>query len=194
MSKALILACSPRKNGNSDCLAQWAGDTARKKGYLIDIIYLRNYSFSSCLACGACNKDGICHVKDELVSIYLEILAAEKVFVAAPIFFQSLGGLAKSMIDRMQCFWAAQNVLGKNIITDTQLAQKRRLYAILCAATDLKDTFYCAEKVLRIFGKTIEAPYHGGIFIPSVDEKGAVKNSQEIKEQVIEQLEEFFSN
>jgi hypothetical protein len=190
---ALILACSPRKNGNSDCLAQWTGDIAQKKGYLVDIIYLRNYNFRPCLACGACNKDGVCHVNDELKSIYPKILAAEKLFIAAPIFFQSLGGLAKSMIDRMQCFWAAQNILHQKVITDPQLAQKRRLYPILCAATNLKDTFSCAEKTLKFFGKTIEAQYHEGIFIPGVDEKGAV-NNQKIKELVFEQLEQFFAN
>jgi len=191
MKSVLIIASSPRKNGNTDHLAQWAANIAQQKGYLSEIIYLRNLNFSSCIACGACIKDGQCHVMDDLQKIYPKITNSEKIVFAAPIFFQSLGALPKALIDRTQCYWATHYYLHKKVVTNDVLREKRELYALLCGATNLQDTFNCAEKTLRIFASTIEAKYAGGSFFPGIDEKGAIEKNTQAKNQLASALDLF---
>ena len=193
MPKLLIIACSPRRQGNSDQMAQWAQEVAQEKGWSVETVYLRDLQFRACTECAACEKDGICHLKDDLQKIYPLILEAEKIILAAPIFFQSLGGLAKSMIDRMQCFWASHFLLDKKIIPDEAQRSRRQLFAMLCGGTDLNDTFLCADKVLTIFGRTIEAKYVGGIHFPSIDAKGAILEEPIHQQHVRQQLDHFFT-
>lgn len=193
MPKCLIIACSPRHQGNSDLMAQWAGEVAAGKGWSTETIFLRDLKFRACIECGACEKDGICHVQDELQQLYPLLLAAEKIILTAPIFFQSLGGLAKSMIDRMQCYWAAHFLLQKKIIPDADQRSRRQLFAMLCGGTDLDDTFLCADKVLTIFGKTIEAKYVGGVHFPSIDAKGAILADEANEQTARQQLDAFFT-
>lgn len=192
MKTALIIAASPRKRGNTDLLAQWTADMSRQKGYESEIIYLRELSFSSCIACGACAKDGLCHVKDDLQKIYPKIVQAEKIVFAAPVFFQSLGALGKALIDRTQCYWAAHHLLAQKVIENDALRKERKLYALLCGATNLKDTFTCSEKTLKIFASTIEASYGGGTFFSEVDEKGAIEKKAQYKTQLFSDLDSFF--
>ncbi|MEL7563984.1 MAG: flavodoxin family protein [Dehalobacterium sp.] len=189
MNSTLIIASSPRRNGNTDRLAQWAANIVQKKGCKSEIIYLRDLKFSSCIACEACNKDGQCHVMDDLQKIYPKITGSEKIVFAAPIFFQSLGALPKALIDRTQCYWSAHYYLHKKVISNDVLRKKRGLYALLCGATNLQDTFSCAEKTLRIFASTIEAKYAGGSFFPGIDEKGAIEKNHQAKEQLESALE-----
>lgn len=192
MKQALIIASSPRKKGNTDFLAQWAAGIAGQKGYTSEIIYLRTLKFSSCIACGACNKDGRCHVIDDLEIIYPKLTSSEKIIFAAPIFFQSLGALPKALIDRTQCFWAAHYYLHKKIITDDALGKKRALYALLCGATNLPNTFGCAEETIKIFSSTIEAKYTGISLFANVDEKGAIEKEARALEQLSSRLNLFF--
>lgn len=194
MKKVLIIASSPRKKGNTDFLAQWAADIAQQNNYESEIIYLRNYRFSSCIACGACNQDGRCHVKDEMIPMYPKITGSEKIIFAAPIFFQALGALPKALIDRTQCYWAAHYVLKEKVIPDETFRRKRGLFALLCGATNLSDTFICAEKSLKVFASTIEAEYEGGLFFPEIDEKGAIAEKPDAKEQLTLALNQFFQN
>lgn len=192
MKTALIIASSPRRKGNTDLLAQWAANIAQQKGYTSELIYLRDLRFSSCIACGACIKDGQCHVMDDLQKIYPKIISGEKIVFAAPIFFQSLGALPKALIDRTQCYWSAHYHLHKRAVANDALRKKRGLYALLCGATNLQDTFACGEKTLKIFASTIEAKYAGGSFFPEIDEKGAIEKSTRAKEQLAVDLDQFF--
>ncbi|MGI6679442.1 MAG: flavodoxin family protein [Dehalobacterium sp.] len=191
MRKVLIIATSPRKKGNTDLLAQWAADIAQENNYESEIIYLREYRFSPCIACGACNKDGRCHVKDEMIPLYPKITGSEKIIFTAPIYFQALGALPKALIDRTQCYWAAHYILNEKVIRDDSFRAKRGLFALLCGATNLPDTFLCAEKSLKIFASTVEANYEGGLFFPDIDEKGAIREKTDVKEKLTRGLNSF---
>jgi len=192
MKNLLIIASSPRPNGNTDILSQWVADMAVEKGYRTEIIHLRKLKFSPCIACGACVKDGQCHLKDDLQEIYPKLIGCEKIIFAAPIFFQSLGALPKALVDRTQCFWCAHYYLHKNVVPNDALREKRKLYALLCGATNLKDTFTCGEKTLKIFASTIEAKYAGGSFFPGIDEKGAIEKDPSCKTKLANDLEDFW--
>lgn len=174
MSQTLIIACSPRKNGNSDIMAEIAYETLVNKGLKAEIIYLRDYDFSPCTACNACSINGICATQDDMQIIYSKIILAEKIIISAPVFFQSLGALAKGFVDRMQCFWSTKYILKQHVIRNETLRSLRGTYALLCGGTNFPDTFACSEKILKLFGMMVEAKYAGGTYFPSVDGKGDI--------------------
>jgi len=192
LPKCLIIACSPRRQGNSDQMARWAAEAAAASGWEAETIYLRQLKFSACIACGACDPDGICHVRDDMQQLYPRLESSERIIIAAPIFFQSLGGLAKSMIDRTQCYWAAHFLLHKKIIPDPEIRSRRRLMAMLCGGTNFSDTFLCADKVLTILGHSIEAKYLGSLQYPAVDAKGAILADPAHEASARRRLELFF--
>ncbi|ATW26423.1 flavodoxin family protein [Candidatus Formimonas warabiya] len=191
MKDVLVLGFSPRRNGNTDRMAHWANGLAKENGFAGELLFLRDLNFSPCIACGACAKDGMCHLKDDLTQIYPKIITSEKIVFAAPVFFQSLGALAKSFIDRMQCFWSAHHLLHREVVADPVLRSKRGLYALMCGATNLSDTFSCSEKLIKIFCATVETSYRGGTFVPGIDQKGDI-DQETIKTKVITDVKSFF--
>lgn len=184
MATNLIFACSPRKNGNSDILADTAAKILDDAGLPVEIIHLRDLAFSPCRACNGCFKDGGCVLGDEFRMVYPKLLEAEKIIIAAPIYFQSLGALAKAFIDRAQPFWATKYILKRNVIENKDFRSKRGTYALLCGGTDFPDTFTCAERTIKIFSLMLEAKYVGGVFFPSVDAKGDISKEQNLREKI----------
>lgn len=59
MSKRiLILAGSPRKNGNSAALCRDFARGAEESGHQVETIFLRDKKIGFCLACYHCKKSG----------------------------------------------------------------------------------------------------------------------------------------
>ena len=60
MKKVLVIAGSPRKNGNSDLLAQQFAQGAQDSGNEVEIVYLRELKINYCQGCLVCLKRGEC--------------------------------------------------------------------------------------------------------------------------------------
>ena len=52
--KVLILSSTPRKNGNSEMLAEAFAKGAAENGNQVEMVYLRDKSYSFCKGCMAC--------------------------------------------------------------------------------------------------------------------------------------------
>lgn len=187
----MIVAGSPRRGGNSDTMAETARSVFELAGIAAEIVYLRDLGFTPCLACSACYADGRCRQADGLVDVYTKLVAIEMIVFAAPVYFQSLGALAKGFVDRMQCFWATKYVLKQKIIPDPAFRRRRRTYALLCGGTDYPDTFTCAEKIIRLFGSTVEAKYAGGTFFTGIDALGDLQKDEENLVRIREAIQAF---
>lgn len=190
MSVIVILACSPRINGNSDFMAEAAYDALLKNGQSAELVYLRDFNFSPCIGCNSCYIKGECVFRsDDAEKVFTKLLTSEKIIISAPIFFQSLGALPKGLIDRAQRFWSIKNILKKHVIADEEFRKKRKVHALLCGGTNFPDTFICAEKIIRLFSMMIEAKYAGGSFFPAIDAKGDIlrdeDNLRHIKEAIL---------
>ncbi len=84
--KCLALACSPRKNGNTAILARHALESANAAGCHTELLFLTEYHYEPCHACGGCDDTGECVVKDDAKLLYDKILAADRFILAAPSF------------------------------------------------------------------------------------------------------------
>ncbi|MCL6431340.1 MAG: flavodoxin family protein, partial [Anaerolineae bacterium] len=64
-----------------------------------------------CIACDGCFRSGVCVVEDGFQSVLPQLLEADAVVLASPLYFLGLSGWAKAFIDRCQCLWARRYIL-----------------------------------------------------------------------------------
>ncbi len=108
----LGIAGSPRRHGNSDRLLEAALAGVREAGAEARTLVASEAGLSACLGCNACSLDGECVQRDGGPALYEAVDAAHAIIVATPVYFASVPGPLKTLIDRMQPYWARTHVLG----------------------------------------------------------------------------------
>ncbi|MFY9432727.1 MAG: flavodoxin family protein [Thermacetogeniaceae bacterium] len=176
----LAIACSPRKKGNTSILAQKALEGCRDAGGKTEFLYLVDYNYVPCRACGGCDTTGKCVIKDDSAELFEKILACDRLILAAPIFSMGICAQAKSFIDRSQQFWAYKFLLGKKLFDNSQ----RKGIFISCAGTKLPHVFDGALQVARYFFMIMEIELAATACYRGIDNKGDVYKSPEILEEV----------
>lgn len=73
----------------------------------VEIIDAYRQPVRPCVDCRFCWKQKACSIKDEMQEIYQKIEEADNIVFATPIYFHSVTGPIKTMIDRLQVYWAA---------------------------------------------------------------------------------------
>lgn len=96
----LILAGSPRKNGNSDMLCSVFAQGADSAGHTTEKIYIQEKNISPCYACYGCRNTGVCVQKDDMKEILEKMINADVIVLATPVYFYSASGQMKTLIDR----------------------------------------------------------------------------------------------
>lgn len=101
MSKnVLIIASSPRKNGNSNRLAEEFKKGAESAGNKVEIVYLYDKNIGFCRGCLACQKTKKCVIKDDANEIVEKMKGADVIVWTTPIYYYEMSGRMKTMIDR----------------------------------------------------------------------------------------------
>ena len=100
MAQILVLMSSPRKKGNTDQLAEAFIKGAKDKGYSTKKVYVNDLSIQTCLGCNACQKIGHCVKKDDMQEVYNEMLEAQVIVYASPVYFYTFNGAMKLLMDR----------------------------------------------------------------------------------------------
>ena len=101
MSKnVLIISSSPRKGGNSETLAASFAKGAEEAGHKVETVYLREKNYSFCKGCLACLKVGHCVIGDDAVEIAARMHDADVLVFATPVYYYSVSGQLKTMLDR----------------------------------------------------------------------------------------------
>jgi len=98
--KVLVLSGSPRKGGNSDTLCDQFIKGAEELGHSAVKIYVKDCKIGSCNACYACKKSGICVQKDDMTDILQQMIDVDVIVLATPVYFYSMNGQMKTLIDR----------------------------------------------------------------------------------------------
>jgi multimeric flavodoxin WrbA len=117
--RILIVAASPRKNGNSSILASKAAEGVKACGGEADVVAIGNLRIAPCNGCDVCKAkpDTSCVIKDDMQPLYGKIKEADGVIFATPIYWFNVSAQMKSFIDRSYALrgedsWA---FTGKNI-------------------------------------------------------------------------------
>lgn len=100
MKNILILASSYRKNGNSSTLANEFARGAIESGNQVETVYLCDNKITFCRGCLACQKTQKCVIADDAVTIAEKMKNADILVFATPVYYYSVSGQLKTMIDR----------------------------------------------------------------------------------------------
>ena len=98
--KILGILSSYRKEGNTEFLLDIALKEAEARGVQTLKASLRGKSIGPCTACGKCNPTGKCVIKDDMQEIYRKMLEADGILWTTPVYFWSMTGQTKIVMDR----------------------------------------------------------------------------------------------
>jgi len=98
--KVLGIVCSPRKGGNTEILVQEALAGAKENGAETELLKISEIKIAPCDGCMTCHQSGECRIKDDMQKVYKKILAADGIILGSPVYFWSVSGQAKTLMDR----------------------------------------------------------------------------------------------
>lgn len=170
MKKVLILAGSPRKNGNSAMLCEEFARGAKEAGNDVELLFLRDMKIGYCQACYYCKShDGVCAIRDDMAGILERINAADVIVMASPVYFYSIDAQMKALIDRSVAQWLK--------------IRDKTFYYIMTAAEDSPTVMDCTLQCLRGFAACLKGSKEGGvIFGKGVYEPGAISGKPAMAE------------
>ncbi len=100
MSKALGIAGSPRRNGNSTTLLRAVLEGAAAQGAETAMVRLNDLTFRGCQGCEKCAPAGECIQRDALSPVLQAMRLADVIVLASPIYFDGVTGQTKLFFDR----------------------------------------------------------------------------------------------
>jgi len=176
MINILTIYGSPRRNQNSDTLAEKFLEGIQGEDCIVNRIYASKQHIKSCIACDGCYKDGKCVLKDDMQDIYKLIDAADIIIVSSPIYFYTVTAQLKALIDRCQAIWSSKYIAKTDIIS-----KKKRLGFFICTGGASEEYYHphCLLDVMDIFFKCINTEFRGHLTALNVDSVH-VKNRSDI--------------
>ncbi|MEN9022044.1 MAG: flavodoxin family protein [Verrucomicrobiaceae bacterium] len=111
MKSVLILASSPRRDGNSYRLANAARRGAQEAGNTAELLFVDDYVRHFLRDCRQCRgKEGECTLEDRFSELFLEhYLPADGIIFATPLYWYGMSGQLKTFLDRSFCYYAASH-------------------------------------------------------------------------------------
>lgn len=102
--RILILMGSPRKNGNTVKLLEPFADELHALGHSTETVWLYEKEIRGCEACRSCQKDWTsfgCKHHDDMYPIFDQVLAADLIVLATPIYCWYCTAPMKAALDRL---------------------------------------------------------------------------------------------
>lgn len=166
----LILSGSPRKGGNSDMLCDAFGTGAAESGHTAEKIYIHEQKIGFCRACYACKKNGVCIQNDDVDAILGKMVAVDVIVLATPVYYYSMNGQMKTLIDRTLPRYYTDKISDKD-------------FYFIATAAEEKNTMERTMEGLRGFTDCLPgAKIKGVIYGSEVYEKGEIKTSDAMRE------------
>ncbi|MGQ9730573.1 MAG: flavodoxin family protein [Candidatus Zipacnadales bacterium] len=170
--KVLGIMGSPRIRGNSDLLLDAVLKGANETGAECQKVILEELNIRPCRHCEGCTRtQGTCIVPDDMQTLYEPLRRADRIVIAAPIFFMSVSAQTKIMIDRCQPFW----VLKYLVKTPIGLSKHSRkgLY-IGVGGSNFRTLFDSARLIMRSFFAIAEVPDWDMLTYDSIEHRGKI--------------------
>ena len=111
--RILGIVCSPREGGNTEILVREALAVAREVGAQTELVSVIGKNIAPCDACGTCGKTGVCHIQDDMQSLYKQLEAADAILFGSPVYFGTVSAQAKAIMDRTFSLLPGRRLKGK---------------------------------------------------------------------------------
>lgn len=169
MGKVLILAGSPRRNGNTDRLAASFAKGAAEH-HDVETVAVYDYRVNPCTGCNSCFTSGgsRCCQDDDMALIYEKLRTADTVVIASPVYFYGISAQLKAVIDRLHT--PMRNSF-----------QIKRLGLILVGAAQLPELFDAVTAQYRLVLNFFGLEDAGAVLVRGAREKGSVSEEDLMK-------------
>jgi len=170
--KALALIGSPRKGGNTDCLADAFLEGAAAAGAVVDKIYLDDYWIRPIAAVGDVFKARVdVRADDDWRGVMDHILEARVLAWGAPVYWQGVPAQMKSLVDRWSAYYASR------WLND---GMRGKIWALLCPyGHPTADESAWVVAPVRAWAARWRCEYLGDVCVRAA-KKGAVRDMPEI--------------
>lgn len=168
--KVLVISSSPRKGGNSDVLCDELIRGAMEAGHQTEKVFLQKMNINFCTGCGVCNSTHKCVQKDDMAGILEQMVGADVIVLATPVYFYTMDGQLKTMIDR-------------TVPRYTEIAGKE-FYFIVTAADTAKANLERTVESLRGFTEEClpDQKERGILYATGVWQKGDIQGTPFIRQ------------
>ncbi|WP_342677720.1 flavodoxin family protein [Methanofollis sp. UBA420] len=172
--KVLGISGSPHRHGNTETLLDAFLDGAGEVGADVRKVVLRELSYTACRGCNACHKRGDCIVKDDLTWLFEQILEADVLALASPIYSMGITAEMKGLIDRGQFLWAQKFVLKTLFFPDEHIRRHKGVF-ISTAGQSWDYVFDSAYPMMTAFFNGTGFEYYDNIIANNMDEYGGIR-------------------
>lgn len=154
--KVLIISASARRGGNSDVLCDQFAQGAKEAGHDVEKVFLADKTVNYCKGCYACSHTkGVCVHKDDMTELLEQMIRADVLVLATPVYFYNMNAQLKTVIDR--------TVAREKEIRELVSTKEKEAYLIAAAA----------EGEMSVFDGTRMA-FHGFIDYYHIREAGLI--------------------
>lgn len=170
MQNIVVIVGSPRKNGNTERLADALIRGARAAGHTVEKLRVTSQKIGACLGCNACYRDPEhrCVLHDGMEACYALLAQADVIVIATPIYFYGVSAQLKCMIDRLH-----------NPIRNSFRVKKLGLLAV--CADQAEDTFDSVIAMYRAALRYFSLTDGGVVTVPGVAEKGDIEGNPKLQ-------------
>ena len=97
--KALVINCSPVKNGATAEMVKIVAEELKQK-YDVKSICIDDYKINFCKGCRTCHQTASCNLSDDFLSVVEEFENADVIVSCSPSYWADVPGQFKAFIDR----------------------------------------------------------------------------------------------
>lgn len=167
MKKILIIKGSPRRNGNTDQLAEAFARGAMEAGHEVKFFSAATKEIKGCKACMSCWTDGKpCVIKDDFTELYPLLEEADVLVYSTPLYWFSFPTQLKSTIDRMYAYIGAKSKKALKV---------KESVLMVCGADDEKEVYEGIVRTFEEISHYMKWENRGILISAGVGEKGAVE-------------------
>lgn len=165
--KIVVITGSPRKGGNSFAMTDAFIQAAEGKGHTVTRFDAAFHEIGGCHACETCYRTGKpCSFDDDFNKFAPAILEADAIVFTTPVYWYSIPGQIKNVIDRLFCF----------VVGGKDIAGKKCALITCCEEDDL--TVMDGVRIpIERSAALMKWEMAGEVLIPGVLEAGAIEKT-----------------
>ena len=174
--KTLVIIGAARPNGHTRKMVDLFLENLDGEKEIIDAY---RTDVKPCMDCRYCWKTKACVIKDGMQDIYQKIEEADNILLASPMYFHSITGKMKALIDRFQVYWAGHV---RNDMPETFL--RKGAILMVGGAPSFENQFLGGEIVLKNLLNDLSTECLGQVCLPNSD-RDSLETRPDIAAQVI---------
>jgi multimeric flavodoxin WrbA len=171
MTKVLALAGSPRPGGNTETLLARFLKGAEDAGGRVHRVRVAELQIEGWTPELACPEVGSTQAEDDFDRVSQQLVAADVIVVASPVYFRNVPAQLKALIDRSQCQWIRKYVK-KEPLPSSATGHERRRGVFLSVGGNDREHFQGTKQTIRSFFDVHEIDYWGELLLGGIDAPG----------------------